>query len=117
MDKQRYTEQQLRFLFEEIGEFAAFFLDLDGLITSWTPSAERCFGWSEEEVKGRHPDFIYTPEDRERAVPRVELETALTEDRSEDKRWHLHKSGQRIFMSGAIVLLKNEAGERTGLAL
>jgi PAS domain-containing protein len=27
--------------------------DLDGIVTSWNPGAERIFGWTEEEMIGR----------------------------------------------------------------
>ncbi len=36
---------------------------LDGIITSWNPSAERMFGWTAEEAVGRHITLII-PEDR-----------------------------------------------------
>ena len=36
---------------------------LDGVITSWNPSAERLFGWTEAEAVGRHIKLII-PEDR-----------------------------------------------------
>ena len=36
---------------------------LDGIITSWNPSAQRMFGWTAEEAVGRHITLII-PEDR-----------------------------------------------------
>ena len=116
MDSHRRTEQQLRFLFEEIDDFAVFFMDLKGLITNWTPSAERGFGWTSQEAEGRRPDFIYTPEDREIERPEFEINRALTTGRAEDKRWHVRKDGCRVYMSGVVALLKDDDGQPCGLA-
>jgi PAS domain S-box-containing protein len=116
MDAQRQTEQQLRFLFEEIDDFAVFFMDLQGLITNWTPSAERGFGWTSQEVEGRRPEFIYTPEDQNNERPEFEINRALVTGRAEDKRWHVRKDGCRVYMSGVVVLLKDDNGQPCGLA-
>jgi PAS domain S-box-containing protein len=36
--------------------------DLEGVVTSWNPSAERLYGYSPEEAVGRHISFIFPPE-------------------------------------------------------
>src|SRR5262249_17837533 len=38
--------------------------NLEGIVTSWNPSAERLYGYSAEEAVGRHISFIVTPERR-----------------------------------------------------
>ncbi len=37
-------------------------MTLDGIILSWNPSAERIFGYSAEEVKGRPISILILPE-------------------------------------------------------
>src|SRR5712692_4168177 len=43
---------------------------LDGIILSWNPAAERIFGYSLEEVKGR-PISILVPQERFDEVPQI----------------------------------------------
>lgn len=39
--------------------------DLDGLVTSWNPAAERLYGYSAEEAIGRHISFIVPPDHKD----------------------------------------------------
>jgi PAS domain S-box-containing protein len=36
--------------------------DLDGIVTSWNPAAERLYGYSYEEAVGRHVSFLVPPD-------------------------------------------------------
>ncbi len=38
--------------------------DLDGIVTSWNPAAERLYGYSVEEAVGRHISFLIPPDHR-----------------------------------------------------
>ena len=80
--------------------------DLDGIVTSWNPAAERLYGYSAEEAIGRHISFLI-PSDRqdeevtilERVRRSERLETYETE--------RIRKDGARIDVSLTISPLEN----------
>ena len=62
---------------------------------------------------GRHFGLIFTPEDRDASVPQEELLRAAEHGRADDERWHLHKSGEPVFVSGVVSPLRRD-GAVTG---
>jgi PAS domain S-box-containing protein len=85
---------------------AVFSKDLDGVVTSWNPAAERLYGYSAEEAIGRHISFLVPPDHRNeemrilaRVRRREHLETYETE--------RIRKDGARIDVSLTISPLEN----------
>ncbi|TWO71615.1 PAS domain S-box protein [Caenimonas sedimenti] len=114
-DALRASEERLRLLVESAREYAIFSTDLERRVTSWNSGAERLLGFSESEVMGRSADIIFTPEDRADGAPEREAATALREGRASDERTHMRKDGSRFFGSGAMMAMRNTAGEPVGL--
>ena len=86
---------------------------LDGAIVSWNVSAERIFGFSADEVKGRHISIL-SPEDR-----REELTTIFDKLREGESIPHLEtvrrtKDGRFIDVALTISPTRGEAGQVTG---
>ena len=94
-------------------DYAIFTTALDGIVTSWSPGAERLLGWSEAEMLGRDSCVIFTPEDGTAACA-AEMATARTEGRAEDERWHLRKDGSRFFASGLLMRFEGADGAHLG---
>jgi PAS domain S-box-containing protein len=85
---------------------AVYSKNLDGIVTSWNPAAERMHGYSEEEAVGRHISFVVPPdhEEEEReilaAVRRGErLDTYETE--------RVRKDGARIDVSLTVSPIRD----------
>jgi two-component system CheB/CheR fusion protein len=102
------SEDQLRRAMAGAHEHAVMVLDERGQVTSWSSGAEKLFGWSAEEMTGELIDRVFTPEDREAGRPRREMQQAEQTGRSEDTRWHLTKSGERVFCSGLMSHIKTD---------
>ncbi|HEY9696105.1 MAG TPA: PAS domain S-box protein [Trichocoleus sp.] len=111
----RQSESHFRLIVESAKDYAIFSLDLNGIITSWNTGAERLLGYKEAEIIGAHSRIIFTPEDKEQGQAEQERQTALTEGRAEDNRWHVRKDGSRFFASGLMTQLHDEAGNLQGL--
>ena len=93
-----------------------FLTDVDGCIVSWNPGVERILGYREEEWLGRAIELIFTAEDRAKGIHQEEMTKAAREGRSPDTRWHLRKGGDRIYVEGSMVALRDEAGGLLGFS-
>jgi PAS domain S-box-containing protein len=96
---------------ESVRDYAIFLVDRRGSVASWNAGAERILGYGEAEILGRPAALLFTPEDRARGAPEWEMREALRVGRASNDRWHLRKDGSRLWCSGVITLLKDEAGE------
>jgi PAS domain S-box-containing protein len=115
-DSLRASEERFRLVVEQISDYAIFLLDTDGRITSWNDGARRMLGYSEAESIGMPSEVIFTPEDRAAGAPAGELATAIATGCAFDERWHLRKSGERFYVSGALTAIRDGAGRLIGLA-
>jgi PAS domain S-box-containing protein len=93
-------------------EYAIMILDERGIITAWSQGAERIFGYSADEILGRPVAELFVPSDVAAGAHQAELDTARTDGRAEDSRWHLHKNGGRFWGNGMAMRL--ETGGRRG---
>ena len=97
----RVSEERNRQVLDSALDYAIVATDLDRRITRWNRGAEEIFGWSEAEMLGETMDRIKTPEDRERGSVGTE-------------RWHVRRSGERFWATGAVTALRDDAGHTTG---
>ncbi|MGH7510688.1 MAG: hybrid sensor histidine kinase/response regulator [Gemmatimonadales bacterium] len=105
-----------RLLVEAIVDYSIFHLNLDGVIESWNPGAERMFGYATEEIVGLHGSILFTPEDVFRGEAEREVKFAIETGRASDSRWHVRKDGTRFWANGVMVSLRDEANAVLGLA-
>ncbi|HEV7764742.1 MAG TPA: PAS domain S-box protein [Thermoanaerobaculia bacterium] len=107
-------ENVFRKIVEDATDFSIFLLDEAGRIAMWNAGAVAIFGYTPEEVIGRAFDFLFTPADREIGQPAKELNTARTEGRADDTRWHVGKDGRWRFMDGVTMPYRGEDGSVIG---
>jgi PAS domain S-box-containing protein len=98
----RESEERLRVTMENATDYAIVTIDTDNRITGWSAGAERIFGYTEAEAKGQSGVIIFTPEDQAAGVPEQEIQTAISEGRAPDERWHMRRDGSRFFLSGVM---------------
>ena len=107
----RQTERLHRILLDSIVDYALFTLDPELRITSWNVGGERLLGWKAEEIIGQPGELVFIPEDIARQAPQREAETALSQGRAANERWHVRKDGSRFWGSGLVMPLRD--GDRT----
>src|SRR5262245_8360315 len=103
-----------RLMVESVTDHAVIGFDLEGRILSWNAGAEKIFGYTKEEVVGKHFAILFTPEDRQSGVPERELENARTRGSVGDFRWQMRKDDSRFWASGFVEPLRDEARNLIG---
>ncbi|MFL6585523.1 MAG: sensor histidine kinase [Luteimonas sp.] len=110
----RESEERYRGIVNTALDYAIFTTDAAGLIDSWPPGAQAVFGWTAEEVIGRHAEVTYTREDRVAQVPQKEMRIARENGVASNVRWHLCADGRRVFIEGAMLPIIDASGEPAG---
>ncbi len=112
----RAIEERYRVLVDAITDYAIYMLDTDGHVSSWNFGANRFKGYVESEILGEHFSRFYTPEDRERGLPKKALMTAEAEGRFEAEGWRVRKDGTRFWAHVIIDAIRDARGELLGFA-
>ena len=102
------SERRFRLLVSSVIDYALFTLDLEGIIQSWNPGAERVKGYTASEIIGKHFSIFYTPEAREAGEPEQVLATARNEGRFEGEGWRVRKGGTRFWANVVIDPIRDE---------
>jgi PAS domain S-box-containing protein len=110
----RESEERFRLLVEGARDYAMYLLDPENHITFWSAGAERVFGYTEAEALGQSGALVFTPEDRARGEPEREVDTARSNGRAEDQRWHLKQDGSRFWADGVLIRLNDQDGKLRG---
>ncbi|MFD1141227.1 PAS domain S-box protein [Larkinella insperata] len=110
----RESQESLQLILSSIADHGIITTDIRNIITGWNPGAQHLFGYSAEEAIGQPGALIYTPEDRAKGEPQKETDTARRHGRAADERYHIRKDGSRLYISGVMSPLYNNAGQLLG---
>ncbi|MCL5025846.1 MAG: PAS domain S-box protein [Chloroflexi bacterium] len=101
--------------FVEYGEDATSGETMEGIITTWNPGAERLYGYTAEEMKGK-PISVLIPPDRvdEQRVLMEKLRQGDRVERYETVRQR--KNGSLVDVSVSMSPMKDSAGRTVGTA-
>ncbi len=89
--------------------------DLDGIIVSWNAGAERIFGYSAEEVRGKSFSFLVPP-DRQDEVQDVLDKVRRGEQIDHFETVRVRKDGELVFISRSVYPVRNAQGEIIGIS-
>ncbi|MDB5685047.1 MAG: histidine kinase [Sphingomonas bacterium] len=110
------TGSRFELLVQSVTDYAIYMLDLQGRVTSWNAGARQFKGYEPEEIIGEHFSRFYTPEEREKGIPRIALETAEREGRFEAEGWRVRKDGSHFWANVVIDPIRDPAGNLVGFA-
>jgi PAS domain S-box-containing protein len=110
------SEERFRALVDGVQDYAIFWLDRYGRVTSWNQGAERIKGYRADEIIGRHFSTFYPAEEVAAGKPAQELIVAEQQGRFEEEGWRLRKNGSRFWANVLITALRDDAGRLRGFA-
>jgi PAS domain S-box-containing protein len=111
--KQAEEAMQLLSSIVESTDDAILSKNMDGIILSWNKGAERLYGYTAGEVKGK-PVSLLMPPEREDDFPKI-MEALRRGERVEHyETERMHKDGRIIPVSLAVSPIKNAGGEIIG---
>ena len=61
--------ERLRLFVSSVSDYALYMLTPDGYICSWNLGAQRCTGYTQDEIIGQHFSVFYTEEERASGKP------------------------------------------------
>lgn len=108
------SEESLRFLIENVREYAVFQLDPRGHIVSWNAGAQRLKGYRAEEVLGKYISLFYDPDEARSGKPEYNLAKAARVGECKDEGWRVRKDGSRFWASVLITAVKDSSGNLRG---
>jgi PAS domain S-box-containing protein len=112
----RETERRFRAFVEGVTDYAIYMLDTEGVITNWNAGAERIKGYRAEEIIGQHFSVFYSPEDRQKELPRRALMIATEEGKFEAEGWRIRKDGSRFWANVVIDAVHDDDNVLIGFA-
>ncbi|HEX8549170.1 MAG TPA: PAS domain-containing protein, partial [Cytophagaceae bacterium] len=83
-------------------------LDREGNILNMNNGFTETFGYTKDDLLGRHFSKLYTVEDLEGNRPQRELEQALSTGFAEDNNYLIHKNGHPLWCHGESIIVKNQ---------
>jgi PAS domain S-box-containing protein len=89
---------------------------IDGIILSWNPGAERIYGYSRDEVVGKHVSIFVPPEEQDRMaeiLQRIKRGERIVHYETVRRR----KNGEQGIVSLTISPIKDEAGNITSASI
>jgi PAS domain S-box-containing protein len=110
------TEAQFRRMVDGVKDYSIFRLDPQGLVASWTNSAESLKGYSEAEILGRHFSCFYPREAIASGRPDEALRIAEQTGRFQEQGWRVRKSGLRFWAEVLITPIYDDDGILRGFS-
>ncbi|RFZ95568.1 PAS domain S-box protein [Mucilaginibacter conchicola] len=110
----RISEDFYHQVLDSLEDYAVITTDKNGDINSWNKGAEKLLGYTEQEVIGHSAKVFFTPEDKATGAPQIEMETAMTEGRAIDERYHMRKNQSRFWGTGLMFPLYDYYGKHRG---
>lgn len=114
--ERKKVEEQIKYqamLIDHVSD-AIISTDLDSKILSWNRAAEKIFGWSQEEVKGKSIKEVLRPDTQHGEIEEL-IDMVLKTGWQETELVQRRKDGTAIVMQAATSVVKDEKDKAIGL--
>lgn len=105
------TEGFFEEIFKRSKENSILMLDGTGKILDFNKGFMISFGYIKKDLRGKNFEILFTPNDREKNKPTLELKHTLANGSASDNNYLLNKEGVPIWVLGESILAKNNDGQ------
>ncbi len=106
--------QELRAVVDGVRDYAIFTVDPQGRVSSWHQGAQLMKGYTAEEAIGMPFAQLFTPEDRQRGRPQMEMDEAAREGEYHGGGHRMRKDGSIFDVDVVLTALKRDDGQLLG---
>jgi len=99
----------------EFSDDAIISSDLNGIITSWNPAAERLYGYSASEILGQ-PNQLIIPPDRQAEEKSVRERITSDQPVEHYESVRVRKDGSRVSVALTVSALRDRNGRVVGIS-
>lgn len=109
-------DEELRYLFAAIQDYAIYTLTVEGMIHAWNPGAERLHGYSQSEAAGKYFGVLYPKGGIDVGSAEFQLKFAAEHGRYIREGWQMRKDGTRFWAYCVTTAMRDEEGRLRGFA-
>jgi len=107
---------QFQLLLDNLTDYAIFFLDGEGKITSWSQAARNVFGYTADEIQGKPFSILFPLQENPDQQASRELRFASAHGRYEDTRRLRRKDGSELWAESVLCPVRSPQGEIQGFS-
>ncbi|MBE0649948.1 MAG: PAS domain S-box protein [Bacteroidales bacterium] len=110
------SREQYKLMIESVRDYAIFMMDTEGYIKQWNSGAEQIYGYTNEEITGKHFSIFFSPEDNQSGMPDAEIQNARTQGQFEQERLRVRKDGSQFWADGVVTAIYDYEGTLKGFS-
>ena len=105
----------LKNIIDSIKDYAIYVLDKDGIIMEWNKGAEIIFGYTEDEVTGKHINVLHSEEEVTSGKVKSRINSVIKYGQYSENGLRYKKDGTRYYAEFSTFGLYNDKGELIGM--
>jgi len=105
----------LNHIINSIMDYAIYSMDMRGVIVTWNKGAELIYGYTADEVVGKHVSLIYNAVEVSGETLEQRNETVRREGRIVETGWRAKKDGTLYYADVVVFAMYNENGKQIGM--
>jgi PAS domain S-box-containing protein len=86
-------------------------MDTAGTVLDVNKSFTTHFGYSNDDIRGKNFNLLFTASDKEKGKPQLELTTVTAKGQANDENYIVNKEGDAVWCTGESLLVEGEDGE------
>lgn len=102
------TSTFFKSFFENARTNAILIMDYEGNIREMNNAFKKTFGYTDEDLVGKHFSMLFTEHDRSMNIPQREIQNTIRDGAADDNNYLVIKDGSRVWVTGESVVVKDD---------